>query len=507
MRDACSERDLLLSLRFAGSGLDYVVRRRVYDLGLRRHVRGCRAGLHSRRNTRPYVLTSVAPDCAPVITGNRPPRRAVAAITVVGLGASSPPSSSCSDERAASSKVKNHLVRPTLRRHACQQIRLLRCATFNVHSLANKVDVIRQCWLDAGLDVLGLTETWHEDAEDVSLRRLRSAGLQLLERARPVRPGARTNDVSYQNHGGVAVVASASVRLTKLNITFEPVTFEHLIARVTVAGSSFVFAVVYRPGSASATAAFFDEFRVLLEHLSSFATPYVISGDLNLRFDRPDDPLTLRAAELLDMFGAVQCVSGVTQDRGGTLDVVITRVEDRPTAVDIIRAPGGASDHRLVAWSFHAAKVETPVYKTQRRRSWRKFDVDQFRADLQSSAVCDGFISSSSCGDDSSVDDASAMASRLDEVVTALLDAHAPMTEITCRVRRSSDKWYDSECRSAKRRARGHERRFKRLRTDAARDSWMRSLKTIHHLVRSKRNNSGGRGWTLDVTRRLCGVP
>src|SRR6218665_1902048 len=122
MRDACSEHDLLLSLRFAGSGLDCVVRRRVYDLGLCRHVRGCRAGLHSRRNTPPYVLTSIAPDCAPVITGNRPPRRAVAAITVVGLGASSPPSSSCSDERAASSKAKNHLVRPTLRRHACQQI-------------------------------------------------------------------------------------------------------------------------------------------------------------------------------------------------------------------------------------------------------------------------------------------------------------------------------------------------------------------------------------------------
>src|SRR6218665_1722867 len=47
------------------------------------------------------------------------------------------------------------------------------------------------------------------------------------------------------------------------------------------------------------------------------------------------------------------------------------------------------------------------------------------------------------------------MASHLDDVVTDLLDAHAPMTEITCRVRRSSDGWYDSECRSAKRRARG----------------------------------------------------
>ena len=44
--------------------------------------------------------------------------------------------------------------------------------------------------------------------------------------------------------------------------------------------------------------------------------------------------------------------------------------------------------------------------------------------------------------DDSLGDDASVMASRLHNVVTALLVAHAPMTEITCRVRRSSDGWY-----------------------------------------------------------------
>src|SRR6218665_2870281 len=49
---------------------------------------------------------------------------------------------------SASSKAKDHLVRPTLSRHACQQTRRLQCATFNVHSLANKVDVISQCWQD-----------------------------------------------------------------------------------------------------------------------------------------------------------------------------------------------------------------------------------------------------------------------------------------------------------------------------------------------------------------------
>src|SRR6218665_2360945 len=93
--------------RCASLALDWVVRRRVNDLGLCRRVRGCRAGLHSRLITRSYVLTSVAPDCPAVIIGNRQPRRAAAAITVVGSGASSPPSSSCSDARDASSKAKD----------------------------------------------------------------------------------------------------------------------------------------------------------------------------------------------------------------------------------------------------------------------------------------------------------------------------------------------------------------------------------------------------------------
>src|SRR6218665_2683619 len=97
-------------------------------------------------------------------------------------------------------------------------------------------------------------------------------------------------------------------------------TFEHLIARVTVAGSSFVFAVVYRPGSATITAVLFDEFRVLLEPYHR-SIPYVITGDFNivLRFDRSGDRSTLLATELLDMFDAAQCVTGVNHDRGGTL--------------------------------------------------------------------------------------------------------------------------------------------------------------------------------------------
>ena len=78
------------------------------------------------------------------------------------------------------------------------------------------------------------------------------------------------------------------------------------------------------------TAAFFDELRLLLEFLSSFAMPYVITGGLNIRFERPEDPMTLRATELMDMFDAVQSTRSTTQGRRGILDVAITRVDDAP---------------------------------------------------------------------------------------------------------------------------------------------------------------------------------
>jgi len=492
MRDARFGSDLLLSLRFNGSGPDCILRRRVKELGLRRRTRGHRAGLHCVRSRRSYVLTSSALGSVPVITGNRPlPAR------VVGPDAdpASMPTSSAASSRipdVVDRRATDCLIRPDLQRHACHPTRQLMCATLNIHSIANKVDVVSQCWRDHGLDVLGLTETWHEDADDVALRRLRSTGLQMLERARPVRPGARTDDVFYQNHGGVAMVASSAVRLSKISAPFEPMTFEHLIARVTVAGSSFIFVVIYRPGSAAVTAAFFDEFRLLLEFLSSFAMPYVITGDVNIRFDRPEDPTTLRATELMDMFGAVQSVRSTTQDRGGILDVVITRVDDKPSVVDVIRIPGNASDHRLVTWPFVATPAETPVYKTQHRRSWRQFDLERFRSDLAASCLCDGTLGPPSLGD------ASTAALRFDEVIAALLDAHAPMAEITCRVRPSSDRWYDSECRSAKRHARRLERRYKKTRSTAAREHWVEALGSMHRLVRSKR----GRYWRSKIDTR-----
>ena len=69
----------------------------------------------------------------------------------------------------------------------------------NIQSAKNKIDEITDVRCDHALDVMLLSETWH-DRDSVSIRRLRAEGLQLLERACP-----RERPASL--HGSVAIAA------------------------------------------------------------------------------------------------------------------------------------------------------------------------------------------------------------------------------------------------------------------------------------------------------------
>jgi len=82
--------------------------------------------------------------------------------------------------------------------------RALVFGSMNVRSLSpSKLNDLFDEMRDRSLDVLLLCETWH-DADSVSVRRLRSDGYCVIERARP-----RTSQSAVSlavNHGGVAIV-------------------------------------------------------------------------------------------------------------------------------------------------------------------------------------------------------------------------------------------------------------------------------------------------------------
>jgi len=105
--------------------------------------------------------------------------------------------------------------------------------------------------------------------------------------------------------------------------------------------------LVYRTGPI--TSAFFAEFADVLERVATNVDPLYIVGDLNIRLDRTDDAWSRQLTDLWASYGLACRVSAPTHDRGGLLDVVVSRDELPAPRVDIIDM--GLSDHQLLCWS------------------------------------------------------------------------------------------------------------------------------------------------------------
>jgi len=251
---------------------------------------------------------------------------------------------------------------------------------FNIRSIANKIDSLLEVRRDNTIDVLFLVETWH-DADTVRLRRLRADGFQVVDRQRP----RSRVDTLATNHGGIAAVAVAGVQLTRLDIGAKPATFELLCVRVASGTSSMVFAIVYRPGSAAVTPAFFVELADVLDRLATLAEPVQLIGDVNIHLERPSDHATAEFVDVLAAHGLVACVSDATHDCGGTLDVVAARDDLSLPRVDVLNVD--LSDHRMLRWTAPLSWPQ-PVYIRSTGRPWSRLDKHAFRTALQSSALC-----------------------------------------------------------------------------------------------------------------------
>ena len=86
-----------------------------------------------------------------------------------------------------------------------------------------------------------LAETWH-NADSVCMRRLRSAGFQVVDCPRS-RPSA-TAESRAVNHGGIAVIAAGGALLSVVPVDVHPITFEFVCVRVVVVVNLCVCTVV-----------------------------------------------------------------------------------------------------------------------------------------------------------------------------------------------------------------------------------------------------------------------
>ena len=99
----------------------------------------------------------------------------------------------------------------------------------------------------------------------------------------------------------------------------------------------------------------------------------MLVGDLNIRLDRSDDPMSRRLCDLLESYDMNCKVNSATHDCGGLLDIVAAR-DKLTTTVEVIDP--GFSDHRLLRWTCSLDKP-SPVYESVIRRPWRSLDVNE----------------------------------------------------------------------------------------------------------------------------------
>ena len=331
-------------------------------------------------------------------------------------------------------------------RHAFRPVSKIVCATLNVRSLRNKVDAVDDLVRSGGLNVLGVTESWHEGSSCVCIARLRALGYSVVEEARPIPPEADLDSVDFINHGGIVILARSGLQLHKIDSLGKYSTFEYVCARVTSCAAHLTFLLVYRPGSVPPSAEFFDEFESIIAKLMVSSDIVLITGDTNVRLDRPDELPAVSFAQILMNFQLRQHVVYPTHSLGGVLDIVVSHEDlclDKP-CVEFV----AFSDHLLVKWTLNVRKPDI-VLRTTKGRDWKAFENDAFRTELTNLFP----DQASASAHVAAIGDVDALTELYNSAISTLMDKHAPPTDVTYRERRSNE-WFDDACQDAKTRAR-----------------------------------------------------
>jgi len=332
---------------------------------------------------------------------------------------------------------KNNLIVPVIQQHAVQPVSTLLCGTLNIRSARNKILAINDTIIDNKLDLLARSETWHENSDSTVITQLRDLNYNVIEQARPFPIDACIDSVDYINHGGVALVSVLGVQLNKHVISGQFTTFEFVCGRVSHRNNvkHCMVLVIYRPGSVSPNQLFFKQFSDLLDQISVLSMELYITGDINIRLDRAGDSDTLQMVDLLSSHGLVQHVNQPTHNRGGIIDIVVSRVNcltKNPTVTDI-----GISDHFLICWSLNASRPD-PIYCSVTRRDWKSFQSNNFKHDLNASPLCDSTVIENAT---ITIDEMSMLFS---ETITSLLNNHSPLKTVSFR-KRASNAWFDDD--------------------------------------------------------------
>ena len=221
---------------------------------------------------------------------------------------------------------------------------------------------------------------------------------------------------------------------------------------------------------------FYSELTALLETMAVYSCDVIITGDFNIHVDDDADRYAVKFLDLIRSFGLSQVVVGPTHNRGHTLDLVITR-NNFPIETPTVDPPL-LSDHSLVL--FKLPLLRPPLeYRDVSTRKWKGFDQQSFKTDLLASRLCQPPEVYSDMTTDELQD-------IYDAELQSLLDRHAPTRITKCRYQPLTP-WFDTECRTSRRKSRMFERRY-RTRLPADQLAWTTQVRAMHETYRQRQN-------------------
>jgi hypothetical protein len=176
--------------------------------------------------------------------------------------------------------------------------------------------------------------------------------------------------------------------------------------------------------------------------------------------------------DLIDSFNLQQHVKVATHSKGHILDLIMTRADENFISETYARDMN-ISDHFWVHANLLCDKVDT-VEKVTKYRKIKHIDVDAFNVDISESVL----------GKPDEFSDISSAVLAYNQVLSELLDKHAPLQEHSFTVRKNSP-WYNSEIGDAKRARRKAERLYRRTNLTVHKEIFYEAQQHVTNLIES----------------------
>ena len=248
------------------------------------------------------------------------------------------------------------------------------------------------------------------------------------------------------------------------------VSFEHCEIGFKTGSKCLKVCVIYRPPPSKknklTNTMFFDEFTPFLQDCMSTAGDLIVVGDVNFHLDKPHEAEPKKFLTLLDSLNFQQHVTSPTHRSGHILDVVITK--DNQYIIQEVKVGDMLSDHNLIVCKIHHPKP-VPLRVTVTTRKLRSVDITRVKSDISEKVVA--------ASDEQST---AALTDRHNQLLSAILENHAPARKKTVTIRRKQP-WFSDELYTAKCNKRIAERTWRR--------TGLTVHKEIYHNSRTCYNN------------------